>query len=97
MLLIGKSLKRAFLVAVVLFDTIMHSNSTTVKFWRSRSFDDLGKRSHVSCLSTFSSVSSLNLLGQFHLNFICSLHAKGERKVYIFGSGHMTKKGAMPI
>ena len=42
------------LIAIVLFGTMVHSNSTNMKFWRSRSFDDLGQRSHVSCLSTFS-------------------------------------------
>ena len=31
-----------FFVAIELFDTIVHSNSTTIKFWRSRSFGDLG-------------------------------------------------------
>ena len=40
--------------------------------------------------------TSLKLLGQFHLNFICSLKAMGER-VYIFSQGHMTKMAAMPI
>ena len=40
-LLSGKKLKSAFLVASVLFDTIMHSNLTTMKFLRSSSFGDL--------------------------------------------------------
>ena len=39
------------LVAVVLFDTIMHSVSTPMKFERSRLF---GQRSHVSFVSIFS-------------------------------------------
>ena len=40
--------------------------------------------------------SSLKLLGQFQLNFICSLQAIGERKFFIFGPGHITKM-PMPI
>ena len=34
---------------------------------------------------------SLKPLGQFQLNFICSL-----QKVYTFGPGHMTKLAMMP-
>ena len=74
--------KVQFLAAVVLFDTIMHSNSTTMKVWRSRSFGDLGQRS-VVC-QHFQRSSPLKLLGQFHLIFICSLLAKGERKFIYF-------------
>ena len=40
------------LVAILLFDTIMHKNLNPMEFWRSRSLEDLGQRSHVSCLST---------------------------------------------
>ena len=55
--------KMCFLVAVVLFDTII-----------------------------------MKLLGQFHLNFICSLLAKGERKyINIFHPGLITKMAPMPI
>ena len=43
-----------FLVAVVLFDTVMNSISTPMKFCRSRLFGELGQRSHVSCLSLLS-------------------------------------------
>ena len=38
----------------------------------------------------------MKLLGQFHLNFICSLQAKGKIG-YIFGPDRMTKMAAMPI
>ena len=44
--------------------------------------------------------SPLKLLGQFQLNFICSLQAGGEgggERTYIFGPGHMTKLSAIPI
>ena len=47
----------------------------------------------MSCLSTFSKGFFLRLLGQFHLNFICSLLVKGKRKFI----GHITKMAAMPI
>ena len=45
----------------------------------------------------FQRASPLKILDQFHLNFICSLLAKGERRFYIFGPAHMTKMEAMPI
>ena len=48
------------------------------------------------CRQHFQRNSSLKLLGQFHLNFICSLPAKRGKNVYILGLGHMTKIGAMP-
>ena len=41
---------------------------------------------------------SLKLLGQFHLNFICSFLAKKEKEsVCIVRPGHMTKMAAIPI
>ena len=61
----------------MLSDVEMHCNSTPMTFYRSRSFIDLGLRSFVCLLRM---TSSLKLLGQFELNFICSLQAKGERK-----------------
>ena len=91
--------KSPFLVAIVLFDTIMHQNSTLwnsggqghlVTLWK------LSSTSYGSCLSHFQRTSSLKLLGQFHLNFICDLQAKGKY-FYIFCPGHMTKMAAMPI
>ena len=42
------------LVTIVLFDTTVHSNSTTMIFCRSRSFDDIGQGSDIRCLSIFS-------------------------------------------
>ena len=46
--------KVTFSAAMVLYDMKMLSNSTTKKFYRSRSFGDLGQRLLVSCLYTFS-------------------------------------------
>ena len=84
-------------IAFVLFDTIMHSDSTTMKIYRSRSFCDLGWRSHVSCLSTvsmgFSSETTRPILFKFHMHHF----SKGGKKVCIFHSGHMSKMAAMPI
>ena len=40
--------------------------------------------------------TSLKLLGQFPLNFICSLQVKAE-KVNLFGLGQTTKLDVMPI
>ena len=54
----------------------------------------------VICLH-FQRTSPLKLLGQFQLNFICSLQAKGGTKIYIYvhvyDPGHVTKMAAMPI
>ena len=36
-------------------------------------------------------------MGQFHLNFICSLLAKGKNRKSIFGPGHMTKMAAVSV
>ena len=44
----------------------------------------------------FQKGSTLKLLGQFYLNFICSLQEKGA-EIFIFGPGHMAKIDAMPI
>ena len=89
--------KSAFLVAFVFFDTVVYSNLTTVKFLRSRSFGDLGQRSHVSCLSTFSTGFSSETTGQISFKFHRQSFNKGVKKVYIFRQGHMTKIAAMPI
>ena len=68
-----------------------------MKFWRPRSFDDLGKRSHVSFLSTVS--KGLFSAGPISFKFRMQPPCKrgGGIKVYLFGSGHMTKMDAMPI
>ena len=91
-----------FFVAVVLCDMEMYLYSASYEFKRSGTFSDLGQRSLVCCMSTFSKVffsettwSSQKLLGQFQLNLIYSLQE--ERKLYIFGPGHMTKIATMSI
>ena len=48
------------------------------------------RRTSVVYRQHFQRTSSLKIMGQFHLNLICSLQAKGGRKVYIFRPGHMT-------
>ena len=66
------------LVVFVFFDKIIQLTSNLMKFLRSRSFGDLGQRSHVSCPSTFSKgFFQMGLLFQFHLNFIFSLLTEG--------------------
>ena len=77
-------------VAFMLFDAVVYSDLTTVKFWRSRSFGDLGQRSHVSCLSTFSTGFSSETTGQISFKFHRQSFDKGVKKVYIFRQGHMT-------
>ena len=71
------------LVAFRLFDTIMHQNP----LWNSRGQGHLVTlaRGHKSVVCQhFQRASSLKLLGKFHLNFVCSLLAKGERKFIFF-------------
>ena len=75
----GNVEKVTFSVAILLFDMKMHSDSTTKKFYRSRSFGDLVQRSLISCLSTFSKDFSTDTNG-LYLNFICSPQAKEERR-----------------
>ena len=65
--------------AFVLFDTEMQSGLTQLKFVMSRSYGDLAQRSLVS--PRLQTSCPLKLLGQFQLNFICSLQANGERKL----------------
>ena len=71
-------------VAVVLFDMKMHSSSVSKKFYRSRSFGDLGQRSLVICQSTFSkdfSSETTNLISiKFHMQ---SLDRGGKESLYI--------------
>ena len=49
-----KDKKRAFSCSFAAFDMKIYSDSTPMKFQRSRSFSELVKRSFVSCQSTFS-------------------------------------------
>ena len=79
-LLNGKVEKVHVVVGFVLFNTIMQSDSSTMKFYMSKSFCDLGQKSHVSRLLTFSKGFYTETTGQFHVNFICTLLAKVERK-----------------
>ena len=52
---------------------------------------------HISVVCKhFQRASPIKQLGQFHLNFICSLLAKGKR-VYIVGPAPMIKTTAMHI
>ena len=52
---------------------------------------------HISVVCRhFQRIFTLKPPCQFHLNFICSLQAKTERK-FIFGLGHMTKMANIPI
>ena len=81
----------------MLFDIKMHSNSTHKKFYRSRSLNDLGQGSLVSCLSTFSKDFSSETAGSVSIKFHMQPPGNREEKVYIFGPGHMTKMAAMPI
>ena len=46
-----------------------------MKFLRSRPFSDLGQRSLVRHMSSFSNFLPLKLLGQFQMNSVCSFHA----------------------
>ena len=73
----------------------MHSNSTV---YNSRVHCHLVilNKGDLSVVCQQLHMTSLKLLNQFHLSFICCLLAQVER-VYIFGSGHMTKMTVMPI
>ena len=67
-----------------------------MKFWRSRSFGDIGQRSHASCLSTFSNGFLSETTRPISFTFHMQPPSKGGRK-HIFGIGHMNKMAAMPI
>ena len=88
-----------FLIAIVLFDTIEHSNTTTLKFWRSKSFGELGLRSHVSCLLTFSKDFIIETDEPISFKFHMQPPGKGGKEIYIhiFCPGHMTKMAAMTV
>ena len=47
-------------------------------------------------ITVFQTTSSLKPLGQFQLDFICSLLTMKEQKVCLNGPGHMTKMDVMP-
>ena len=97
--LTGRKVKTCIFVCFfwLVFDTVVHSKSTTMKFLRLMSFGDLGQRSHVSCLSIFSkdffSETTRPILFKFHRHS----SSKRGKKVYIFRLGRMTKMTAMPI
>ena len=81
----------------MLFDPVMHQNLAPLEFWRSRSFGDLSRWSHVSCLSTFSKDLSSETIEPISFKFHMQSSSKGGEKVSIFGSGHLTKMAGMPI
>ena len=73
------------LVAVVLFDTTVHSNSTTMIFSVGQGHLVTLAKGHVYVVcGNFQRTSSLKLLSQFHLNFVRSLLAKEERNFIYF-------------
>ena len=61
-----------------------------MKFYRSRSFDDLGQRSFVDCLSIFSKKYKAILIK-------CHMQPSDKGEMFIFDLGHMTKMAALPI
>ena len=89
--------KDHFLVAIVPFDTVMHQNLTPMKFWRSRSFVDLGQSSHVSCLVNIFKGIVPETPGPISLKFHMQPPSKGGKKIYIFCPDHRTKMGTMTI
>ena len=58
---------------------------------------DLGQRSLVSCLSTFSKDFSSEFTGPVSVKFNMQLPGKTGKIYLIFGPGHMTKMATMPI
>ena len=85
------------MVAIVLFDTIMHQELTPMEFKRSRSFGDIGQRSPVSCLSIFSKGFFSETAKPISFKFHMQPPSKGGKKICIYHLGHMTKMAAMPI
>ena len=73
-----------FLVVIVLFDTTMHQNLTLIEFWRSRSLGDLGQRSYVSCLLTFSKGFSYETFWPVSFKLHIQPPSKEGKNVYIF-------------
>ena len=86
-----------FSVAILLFDKIVHSDSTTMKFWRPQLFGHLGQRPRISCLSTKSKGLSSETSGPISFKFHMQPCSKGGNKVYIFRPGHNAKMAATPI
>ena len=75
----------------------MHSNTTTKKFYRSKSVGDRGQRPVISWLSTFSKDFSSETTGPISFKFQLQPLGKGGKNVYTFSPGHMTKIATMPI
>ena len=89
-------------VAIVLFDM------KYIPIQSLRNTRGQGQRSLVICLSTFSkefdSETTRLILIKFHMQSLdrggkesLYISIEGEKKVYIFRPGHMTKVDAMPI
>ena len=55
-----------------------------MKFWRSRSFGDIGQRSHASCLSTFSNGFLSEITWAISFKFHMQPPSKGGKKISIF-------------
>ena len=83
-----KSWKSALcIVAIVPFDTVMHSFQPQ---WGQGQGNLVSlAKGHMSVVCQhFQRSSSLKLLGQFELNFTCSLLAKMERKIFFSSRSH---------
>ena len=68
-----------------------------MKFSRAMSFSDLGRKSLVRHLSTFSNDFFPETNKPVSIRFQMQSSGKQGKNVYIFGAGHMTKMTAMPI
>ena len=64
-----KKVEKGFDVAIVLLDTKMNLISTPIKLNRSRLFGELGQRSNVGCLSTFSEGFSSETTAPIRIKF----------------------------
>ena len=84
-----------FLVAIVLFDTVMHQHFDHYGILEVKVFCGIGQRSCFSCLSTFSKDFSSELTGPTRLDFICSLQAESESESELF-TGDTSKDNHSP-
>ena len=88
---IVKDEKEHFCVALAAFDMKIYSNSTPMKFQRSRSFSELVRRTFISCQSTFSKdFPAKKHRANFNIISYAAFRQRGK-EVYIFDPGHMIR------
>ena len=94
-----KKLKSAFICCYCALWYVNAFKFNLYEIFEVKVFDDLGERSHLSCLSTFSKGIFSETTGPISFKFHVQPPGQGGggEKFSIFGTDHITKTTAIPM